>query len=230
MKSIFIRVYFFFFKIIFNVIEKNSIYYEKSFFNRISLINFGIFKFGLNCRYLEIGVFQDTVFNSIPLPLEKKIGVDPVQGGTHRMTSDDFFINNHLKFDIIFIDGLHTYDQVKRDFINSYNSLSDEGIIYIHDMLPTKSIYQNFKRRTSTWNGDVWKLALQLSTSDNFKNNFIIANIDFGIGIFKKKTNLVNLDFLNKDFSVLSYNDFKISKSVLPIRSVFDSINFINKG
>ena len=230
MKSIFIRVFFFFFKILYNVIEKNSIHFEKGHFNRISFINFGILKFGCNCRYLEIGVFQDTVFNSIPLTLDKKIGVDPVQGGTHRMTSDDFFKNNHLKFDIIFIDGLHTYDQVKRDFINSYNSLSDEGIIYIHDLLPAKSIYQNLKRKTSTWNGDVWKLAFQLSNSDNFKNNFIIANIDFGIGILKKKSNLVNLDFLNSDFSALSYNDFKISKSILPIKSVFDSINFIKKG
>jgi len=230
MKKFLLRFYFFVFKVLYEFIEKKSVNFENNYFNRISLINFGILKFGPNCSFLEIGVFPNTVFNSIPLTLEKKIGVDPVQGGTHTMTSDDFFKNNHLKFDIIFIDGLHTYDQVKRDFINSYNSLSDEGIIYIHDMLPAKSIFQNLKRKTSTWNGDVWKLAFQLSDSDNFKNNFIIANIDFGIGIFKKKTNLVNLDFLNKDFSALSYNDFKISKSALPIRSVFDSINFINKG
>ena len=230
MKNFFFRFYFFFYKVLYKFIEKKSVYLENNNFNRISLINFGIFKLGPNCRYLEIGVFQDTVFNSIPLTLDKKIGVDPVKGGTHRMTSDEFFKNNHLKFDIIFIDGLHTYDQVKRDFINSYNSLSDEGIIYIHDMLPEKSIYQNLKRKTSIWNGDVWKLGFQLNDLSNFKNNFIIVNVDFGIGIFKKKSNLINLDFLNKDYSALSYNDFKISKNVLPIRSVFDSINFINKG
>ena len=55
--------------------------------------------------YLEIGTFKNEVFDRIKC--EKKIGVDPVMQGTIRKTSDDFFLNNKDKFDIIFIDGLH---------------------------------------------------------------------------------------------------------------------------
>lgn len=228
MKNLLTRLYYFFFEVLSKFTEKNSLYLENNNFNRISLINFGILKFGGDCKYLEIGVFQDTVFNSIPLTLDKKIGVDPVQGGTHRMTSDDFFKDNNSKFDIIFIDGLHTYDQVKKDFINSYNSLSDEGIIYIHDLLPVKSIYQSTKRKTSIWNGDVWKLAYQLASYEPFKKNFVIAKIDFGVGILKKKSTFDNLDFLKVNFSSLNHNNLKSFEKKLPIKNVFDSINFIS--
>ena len=45
---------------------------------------------------------------------KKKVGVDPVSGGTIRVTSDNFFRTNKEKFDCIFIDGLHKYAQVKK--------------------------------------------------------------------------------------------------------------------
>jgi len=233
MKDFFTRVIFFFNNTFINIFEKKQLFYENNNFNRISLINFAILKFGYDCRYLEIGVFEDTVFNSIPLTLDKKIGVDPFKGGTHRMTSDEFFKNNNLKFDVIYIDGLHTYDQVLKDFINSINSLSDRGMIFIHDILPTKSIYQDSDRKTSVWNGDVWKLGLQLCQEGNFKKNFIISNIDYGVGIYKKRSKLNDLKILNKKkeyFAKLKYIDYKKRFKELPIKSVFESINFITKN
>ena len=65
--------------------------------------------------YLEIGTFKDELFNSVEC--NKKIGVDPAFGGNTRMTSDEFFKNNKDQFDLIFIDGLHHYNQVKKDII-----------------------------------------------------------------------------------------------------------------
>ena len=50
--------------------------------------------------------------------------------------SDDFFKTSKDKFDVIFIDGLHTYDQVRRDVINSIKHLKEGGYIALHDMLP----------------------------------------------------------------------------------------------
>ena len=81
--------------------------------------------------YLEIGTFKDELFNKINC--KYKVGVDPVSGGNVRKTSDDFFKTNSQKFDLIFIDGLHHYKQVKKDIVNSLNALNDKGIILMHD-------------------------------------------------------------------------------------------------
>ena len=61
--------------------------------------------------YLEIGCDRNQSFSNINI--EKRVGIDPVEGGTHKMTSDQFFKINNDKFDIIFIDGLHEYHQVR---------------------------------------------------------------------------------------------------------------------
>ena len=78
--------------------------------------------------YLEIGCDQDQLFSKIKI--NNKKGVDPVSGGNIRKTSDDFFKVNDEMFDIVFIDGLHTYDQVKKDILNSVDCLKENGIIY----------------------------------------------------------------------------------------------------
>ena len=46
--------------------------------------------------YLEIGTFHDELFSQVKC--KKKVGVDPVSGGTIRKTSDEFFklIKIHL--------------------------------------------------------------------------------------------------------------------------------------
>ena len=67
--------------------------------------------------YLEIGCDNDENFSQINI--ENKIGVDPLKGGTLRMTSDEFFKKNQIRFDIIFLDGMHTYEQTIKDINNS---------------------------------------------------------------------------------------------------------------
>ena len=51
------------------------------------------------------------------------------------MTSDIFFKNNEDKFDIIFLDGLHTYEQTIKDINNAIQSIEDDGVILVHDCL-----------------------------------------------------------------------------------------------
>ena len=92
---------YYYFKKFKNNTVNNFFDYEKSPYNRLSLISLAIsqtmMKKGYeNCNYLEIGCFDNKAFDTIPLPLEQKIGVDPLRGGTHRMTSDVFFLNNSL--------------------------------------------------------------------------------------------------------------------------------------
>ena len=62
--------------------------------------------------------------------------VDPVMGGTHRMTSNDFFKNNNKQYDVIFIDGDHCAQQVRQDIFNALDALSPQGIILLHDVFP----------------------------------------------------------------------------------------------
>ena len=94
--------------------------WDKILFNRVSFIIAATQKFS-NCRYLEIGCDNNICFNSIPVI--NKIGVDPDRGGNIKDTSDNFFKNNKNRFDVIFIDGLHIYEQCRRDVINALKVL-----------------------------------------------------------------------------------------------------------
>lgn len=98
--------------------------WRKTNFNRIAVVNLLLNKFQ-NPSYLEIGCASNNLFDSVPA--QNKIGVDPSSGGNVRKTSDDFFKTNDIYFDVIFIDGLHTYEQVRRDIINSIKSLNKTG-------------------------------------------------------------------------------------------------------
>ena len=213
-------------KILKNIDDKNLFNYEESFHNRISLISRSVIKYDLEkCQYLEIGVESNIVFNSIPLINKNKTGVDPVRGGTHRMTSDVFFKENNQTFDIIFIDGLHHYSQVLKDLKNSLDCLNEGGIIFIHDMIPRSEAEQIIPRIQFAWTGDPWKLSYNLKKSKNI--DFIIANIDRGVGIIKPNQNF-NLYDKEDNFKDKTFKDLKLLYNELPIKSVTESFEFID--
>ena len=205
---------------------KNFFEYDSKPYNRISLISLAINQTILkkkieNCKYLEIGCFDNKAFDTVPLPIDQKIGVDPLRGGTHRMTSDEFFKENSLFFDVIFIDGLHTYEQCSKDVINSMKFLNKDGIIILHDMLPRSKTEE-----TQEYSGDVWKVAVDLSKSKNIE--FIIANIDQGVGLLKtteeskyiRQENIETKKF--EDYKNYYYKD-------LPAKNIEEALDFIQK-
>jgi len=183
--------------------EKFKWHWNKKLFNRIALINFLISKNGgWECAYLEIGCNKDTLFNSVAA--KSKIGVDPLIGGTHRMTSDEFFKENKKMFDVIFIDGLHEYTQVRKDALNALNVLNEGGWIIFHDFLPGDWKMQHVPRMQSTWNGDVWKVAVELNNAVGL--NLQIIKIDQGMGVLRKLSNDFEVpdmyeDLINSKFS-----------------------------
>ena len=131
---------------------------------RSSVINKIISKNGLtNAKYLEIGVWNGLTFKDINASF--KDGVDPGQYCdseyvNYKITSDDF-LKNHIKtkYDIIFIDGLHTAHQVSKDIFNSINNLNDGGWIILDDVFPHCEYEQerlNLKK-VGAQTGDVWK-------------------------------------------------------------------------
>ena len=143
--------------------------------------------------YLEIGCDKNILFNSVKI--KKKIGIDPVSGGNIRMSSDNFFKNNQDKFDLIFIDGLHQYEQVKRDVYNSLKFLNDNGVILLHDCMPSSFMRQAPKRSSNIWNGDVWKNIVEFRTLDQIDTYTIYA--DHGIGLILKRKNRNKLLLIN---------------------------------
>ena len=169
---------------------------------RWDLIKFLIEKNGYK-DYLEIGCDQNQLFSKVKI--DNKIGVDPFSGGNIRKTSDAFFLSNTDKFDIIFIDGLHTYDQVKKDIINSVKCLKENGIVLVHDCMPDSLAKQAVPRFKMKWNGDVWKAIVDLRQSEEL--DIYTCEMDEGIGAIKKRTNSEVLK-INKSINKLKFKDY----------------------
>ena len=212
-----------FYSIFIENFNKKIKYNWESFPRRYDIINKIIIKRNYT-SYLEIGCFKNETFNQINI--KKKIGVDPVSGGNLRMTSDQFFNDNKDKFDLIFIDGLHVYEQVIKDIFNSIKILKENGIILVHDCLPRKLWYQTPTRMSDTWNGDVWKAIVECRTLENIDTYTCLA--DEGIGVIKvqKNNNPLNLNLSN--FKNLKYKEYYTNReSLMNIISVEKLINQI---
>ena len=155
-------------------------------------------------NYLEIGCDNDENFSKITI--ENKVGVDPLKGGTMRMTSDEFFKNNNKEFDLIFLDGLHTYEQTINDINNSLKFIREKGVIIIHDCLPKKIWNQIVPRVYGHWNGDVWKAIVHSRTYDYADTYTCVA--DHGLGIIFKRKNRDQLKLEEKNFKNLKFADY----------------------
>src|SRR6056300_1645954 len=198
-KKIFNKFYYEFF--IENFKKKISYNFPQDYF-RWDLIDYLIKKYDYN-DYLEIGCDRDQLFSRIKL--ENKIGVDPYSGGNVRKTSDDFFLENNKTFDLVFIDGLHTCTQVKKDILNSVKFLNTNGIILVHDCLPDTMSKQAVPRYKMQWNGNVWKAIVDLRQNENLE--IFTLEADQGIGIIQKRKNTSILK-LDKNVEKLKFKDF----------------------
>ena len=190
-------------------------------FNRIATVNHLIaITGGLNSKYLEIGCASNTLFDSVASNF--KTGVDPASGGTHRMTSDEFFATNKEIFNVIFIDGLHEYEQVHRDAINALNSVEVGGFIAFHDFLPSNWKEHHVPRISNIWTGDCWKLALQLIEAKGVE--FVVLDIDHGVGLMKKLSNNWSIPNVDKDLKSAEFDYFVEAFDRLPIHSFNDGV------
>ena len=179
---------------------------------RIDLINY-LRKINNAKSYLEIGCRSDKCFNKIKI--KNKVGIDPERGGTLRMTSDEYFQKHNEKFDIIFIDGLHLYEQVVIDLNNSLNCLNENGFIILHDLLPTaesRAGEQPAKAKSGGWNGTTWKISWDLIDRDDVIFN--IGLFDEGVGIVQKNefipTDSINIEPKSKNIDYKYYEKNKL--------------------
>jgi hypothetical protein len=183
--------------------------------HRSDLINYLIQKNNFK-RYLELGVSFGECIDLIDI--EIKDGVDPMPNSdavNYAMTSDEFFeqIPSTQKYDIIFIDGWHQFEQVIKDVNNSLDHLSESGIILLHDCNPESEELASRNPNGGAWTGDVWKAILHFRSS-NSKINVNVVDTDYGVGIVTKGTQKLYSkpvkfdDLLECEYSVLA-NDRK---------------------
>ena len=159
-------------------------------------------------NYLEIGVCKGETF--VFIDIDTKIAVDPnflfdtkqfqsnkvlffnetsdafftklsaAQNVDCDSTSERKFLNVPKTFDVIFIDGLHTYEQVLRDFENSLPYSHEKTVWIIDDTVPCDpySVYTDQQKvlewraqaalEGQEWHGDVYKIVFALH--DRYKN------------------------------------------------------------
>lgn len=99
--------------------------------------------------YLEIGVDNSVTFNAVQAARKVAVDIcfatkpDLERGGDiscHEVESDAYFgsvITAAERFDVVFLDGLHTQEQTLRDFCNAIAFLAPGGVIVIDDVVPT---------------------------------------------------------------------------------------------
>ena len=155
--------------------------------------------------YLELGVSVGESWKLISC--ENKNGVDnninvanEFDGVIHA-TTDDYFLNNKDKFDLIYIDALHEKNQVYKDFKNSFNVLNDSGVIIFHDVNPFDISQTHFNN-----SGDVFELWIELAKTYKV---YIIKNEYDGdsVGIFIKSKNSKFIDIEVKDYTYQFFSE-----------------------
>lgn len=198
---------------------------------RTDIINILIEKFGYK-SYLEIGTQRpNTNFNHIKAEYKFCIEPFPAPADVDFInfigTSDEYFesIADNIKFDIIFIDGLHHYDQVLRDIENSFDHLNENGTIVVHDCLPTTEIMQEREDYGGEWTGDVWK-AIAILRTETIDNDIRVVNTDYGCGILRKGT---NIPYEPNITNYLNYNYYTNNKqNMLNVISVENFLQWTN--
>jgi hypothetical protein len=135
-------------------------------------------------RYLEIGVAKGTTFFAVEAAekhaVDPRFRFDPRSRGLqstehyHPITSDAYFLKalgREAPFDLIFLDGLHTYSQTVRDFLSSQALAHPRTVWLIDDTVPRDAIAADPELQRvqaarqvdghsedQTWMGDVFKL------------------------------------------------------------------------
>ena len=169
---------------------------------RAEIINYFL---GLTDRlnYLEIEI-NNPEKNFVKIICKNKYSVDPgfefpANPADYKITSDVFFekLNkgelpelNNVRFDVIFIDGLHISHQVERDLFNSIDFLKEKGFIILHDCNPPSEHHQrensNYFNSPAgeIWNGTTWKAFYKFRHNKDFFS--VCFDTDWGVAVISK--------------------------------------------
>lgn len=195
-------------------------------------------------RYLEICVFKGTTFHQ--LSAMRKVAVDPRfnfdweaerrerGAGTEylQVTSDVYFgsiVDPDERFDVIYLDGLHTFEQTLRDLTNALSHLADGGVIVVDDVKPSsfhaslpdqahfRKLREYVNDKRGQWMGDVYKLVWFIDTFYPSLSYATISNNHGQAVIWRERRASVEERSTN-EIAELSFESFVLSLDVLRSR------------
>lgn len=208
---------------------------------RSDIINFLLEHLNRETTYLEIGV-RNPADNYDKIKSNVKYSVDPgiefkENPVDFKLTSDEFFdelkkgsvLSKDLKFDLIFIDGLHLAEQTDRDIQNAIEFIKEDGFIVLHDCNPPSEWHAReeygyqISPANKYWNGTTWKAFLKWRQKKEYYS--CCLNSDWGVGIISKIHPLGSVPSKINDFydykvldenrkdllNLISFEEFKIN-------------------
>ena len=134
-------------------------------------------------RYLEIGMHAEED-NFKHVRCAHKVRITSGVTGNDEEINDTRLEQTGNKFDVIFIDGIHTEAQVLNDIDLALKYIDAGGTIIIHDCLPPDAWHQRELAEYhpgENWNGTTWKAVLRVFNQTIHKCSII--DTDWGCGI-----------------------------------------------
>lgn len=186
-------------------------------------------------RYIEIGVCKGASFKLVSTDVIA-VGIDPEpqldinalpeKHVIRAETSDSYFDSGQIdtdlegsQFDMAFLDGMHLFEFVLRDFINLEKYSKISSTIFVHDLYPINAETAGRERIADFWSGDVWKLVLCLK---EYRKDLeisilpcaptglgVIAKLDANSTVLSNKYDEILEKYIDLSFSTLEHNKAK---------------------
>ncbi len=197
--------------------------------------------------YLEVGCRSGESFAPVR---SKTIAVDPFfraeiniigkKPALHvfQATSDDFFAGgflarNDIRLSLAFLDGMHLFEYLLRDFMNTEAAMDPKGVVMLHDCVPyglkmTRRDLDNLP--DGPWTGDVWKLIpilqkwrpdLTLTVLDCNPTGLVcVSGLDPSSRVLRDNYDRIVAEFVGTDIKQFGIERFFASFDFTPARLI----------
>ncbi len=196
--------------------------------------------------YIEIGTWRGeslALASCASIAIDPKfdistnvIGVKPLCA-LYQMDSDDFFASHDptrilgRRIDLAFLDGLHLFESLLRDFINTEKFSNRNSVIALHDCLPPDPDWAHrSKPPGEPWTGDVWKVPLILKKyrpdlKIHLLNSFptgliLITNLDRKASLLSKQYFNIVEEFSDLDLLEFGKNELQSSFRIMDTSAI----------
>lgn len=211
-------------------------------------------------NYLEIGVRDGGTIVNATCPT---IGVDPdfafrispigKKRALHlfQMTSDEFFRDHDPRailgapVDFAFLDGLHQFEYLLRDFINTERCCNRNSVILLDDCLPlniemTERVHKPEARVDvpirGFWTGDVWKVVsilrkhrpdLRITPVDvQPTGSILVSNLDPDSSVLYDRYFEILDEFANLELTEAVFDAYWLENSPIAAEAILNGFNF----